>query len=156
MVLGRYGLRRTRLLVVGLHGWWLPWVFLISHCHHWQRNHHPLTYLLTVTGALPEKAIEEEKVVDDLLAKTQERSENYVLGLKSQATQARPETPILDQGLIDSLLANDAYNFLVRRALGAGLAVKRVQADKAHLLERRKNLEDFLKSGGSDQATIIA
>ena len=27
--------------------------FLISHCHHWQRNHHPPTYLLTVTGALP-------------------------------------------------------------------------------------------------------
>jgi len=26
---------------------------LISHCHHWQRNHHPPTYLLTVTGALP-------------------------------------------------------------------------------------------------------
>jgi hypothetical protein len=28
--------------------------FLISHCHHWQRNHHPPTYLLTVTGALPQ------------------------------------------------------------------------------------------------------
>jgi hypothetical protein len=27
--------------------------FSTSHCLHWQRNHHPPSYLLTVTGTLP-------------------------------------------------------------------------------------------------------
>ena len=112
-------------------------------------------YLRTLEGQ-EQKAIEEEKVVDDLLAKAQERSQNYVLGIKSQAAQQRPETPVLDQGLVDSLLANDAYNFLVRKALVAGLEVKRIQADKAQLLERHKNMETFLKSTGEDQSAIIA
>jgi ElaB/YqjD/DUF883 family membrane-anchored ribosome-binding protein len=115
-----------------------------------------MDYYLRTLEDQEQKAIEEEKVVDDLLAKSQERSQNYVLGIKSQAAQQRPESPILDQGLIDSLLANDAYNFLVHRALDAGLAVKRIQADKAQLLERRKNMETFLKSTGEDQSAIIA
>jgi len=115
-----------------------------------------MDYYLRTLEDQEQKAIEEEKVVDDLLAKSQERSQNYVLGIKSQAAQQRPESPILDQGLIDSLLANDAYNFLVRKALDAGLAVKRIQADKAQLLERRKNMETFLKSTGEDQSAIIA
>jgi len=115
-----------------------------------------MDYYLRTLGDQEQKAIEEEKVVDDLLARTQERSQNYVLGIKSQATQQRPETPILDQGLIDSLLANDAYNFLVRRALDAGLVVKRIQADKSQLLERRKSMEEFLKSNGNDQSANIA
>jgi hypothetical protein len=115
-----------------------------------------MDYYLRALEDQEQKAIEEEKVVDDLLGKTQERSQNYVLGIKSQATQQRSETPILDQGLIDSLLANDAYNFLVRRALDAGMEVKRIQADKAQLLERRKSMEEFLKGDGKDQSTIIA
>ena len=115
-----------------------------------------MDYYLRTLEDQEQKAIEEEKVVDDLLAKSQERSQNYVLGIKSQAAQQRLEAPILDQGLVDSLLANDAYNFLVRKALDAGLAVKRIQADKAQLLERRKNMEAFLKSTGEDQSTIIA
>jgi hypothetical protein len=115
-----------------------------------------MDYYLRTLGDQEQKAIEEEKVVDDLLAKSQERSQNYVLGIKSQAAQQRPEAPILDQGLIDSLLANDAYNFLVHRALDAGLTVKRIQADKAQLLERRKNMEAFLKNTGEDQSAIIA
>jgi len=115
-----------------------------------------MDYYLRTLEDQEQKAIEEEKVVDDLLAKSQERSQNYVLGIKSQAAQQRPESPILDQGLIDSLLANDAYNFLVRKALDAGLAVKRIQSDKAQLLERRKNMETFLKSTGEDQSAIIA
>lgn len=115
-----------------------------------------MDYYLRVLEDQEQKAIEEEKVVDNLLGKTQERSQNYVLGIKSQATQVRPETPILDQGLIDSLLVNDAYNFLVRRALDSGLAVKRIQADKAHLLERRKSMEEFLKSDVKDQPSAVA
>jgi anti-sigma-K factor RskA len=115
-----------------------------------------MDYYLRTLESHEQKAIEEEKVVDDLLAKSQERSQNYVLGIKSQAAQQHPEAPILDQGLIDSLLANDAYNFLVRKALVAGLEVKRIQADKAQLLERHKNMEAFLKSTGEDQSAIIA
>jgi hypothetical protein len=115
-----------------------------------------MDYYLRTLEDQEQKAIEEEKVVDELLAKSQERSQNYVLGIKSQAAQQRPETPVLDQGLVDSLLANDAYNFLVRRALDAGLAVKRIQADRAQLLERRKNMEAFLKSTSEDQSAIIA
>ena len=79
-----------------------------------------------------------------------------MLGIKSQAVQARPETPILDQGLIDSLLANDAYNFLVRQALNAGFEVKRIQAEKAILLERRKIMQEFLDNTNGDKKDLIA
>ena len=115
-----------------------------------------MDYYLRTLGDQEQEAIEEERVVDDLLGKTQERSQNYVLGIKSQASQQRPESPILDQGLIDSLLANDASNFLVRRALDAGLKVKRIQALKSQLVGRRKNMEGFLRSNGEDQSVIIA
>jgi len=115
-----------------------------------------MDYYLQTLEDQEQRAVEEEKVVDDLLAKTQARSQNYVLGIKSEAEQQRPEGPILDQGLIDSLLANDATNFLVRQALDAGLKVKRVQADKAQLLERRKSMELFLKSNSEDQSATIA
>ena len=115
-----------------------------------------MDYYLHTLEDQEHKAIEEGKVIDDLLAKSQERSENYVLGIKSQASQQRPESPILDQGLIDSLLANDAYNFLVRQALSAGLSIKRIQAEKAEVLERRKDMEAFLGSNTENQSSIIA
>ena len=115
-----------------------------------------MDYYLSTLEDREKRAIEEEKVVDNLLDKTQERSQNYVLGVKSQATQQRSEAPILDQGLIDSLLANDASNFLVRRALDAGLKVKRVQAEKALLVGRRQSMEEFIKSDDKDQSSIIA
>jgi len=115
-----------------------------------------MDYYLRTLQDQEQKASEEEKVIDDLLAKSQERSENYVLGIKSQATQQRPESPILDQGLIDSLLANDASNFLVRQALSAGLNVKRIQAEKVQLLERRKDMEVFLNDNSQNQSAIIA
>jgi len=115
-----------------------------------------MDYRLQILEDQEQKAIEEEKVVDDLLAKSMERSQNYVLGVKSHATEQRTESPILDQGLIDSLLANDAYNFLVRQALKAGLTVKNIQAEKAELLERRKGMEAFNKNNTEDQSAIIA
>jgi hypothetical protein len=100
------------------------------------------------------QAVEEERVVTELMARTQDRSQNYVLGIRSQAQQ-RPDSnaPIVDQGLIDSLLQNDAYNFLMRRALDAGLAVKAIQAEKARLLERRKAMEAFLSDDRTSQAS---
>jgi hypothetical protein len=97
---------------------------------------------------------EEETVVTGLLEKTQERAQNYVLATKTQSPQGNQ--PMMDQGFIDSLLANDAYNFLIRRALDAGLGVKRIQADKARLQQRRQRMESFAKEAGQDQAAAIA
>ena len=102
-----------------------------------------------------QKAVEEERLINGLLAKAQERSQNYVLGIKSQATERRAEAPILDQGLVDSLLANDAYNFLVRRSLEAGLVVNRIQAEKARLLGRRANMEGFFKASRENPNGIL-
>jgi hypothetical protein len=115
-----------------------------------------MDYYLRTLEDKEQEAMEEEKVIDELLGKAQDRPENYVLGIKSQATQQRSESPLLDQGLIDSLLENDAYNFLVHRALDAGLTVKKIQAEKAQLIERRKNMESFLKSSGDDQSAVTA
>jgi hypothetical protein len=96
---------------------------------------------------------EEEAVVSELLKRTQERAQSYVLATKAQNFGSQP---LMDQGFIDSLLANDAYNFLIRRALEAGLAVKKVQSDKARSLERRARMETFTKGEVRDQATAIA
>ena len=115
-----------------------------------------MEYILGTLKDQQEKAQAEEKVVDDLLSKTEERSQNYVLGIKSQTTQQRPESPILDQGLIDSLLANDAYNFLVRQALTAGLKVKGIEAERARLLERKKDMETFLSRKATDQTALFS
>jgi hypothetical protein len=115
-----------------------------------------MNYYLRVLENQERRAVEENKVVTGLLAQTQERAQNYVLGVKSQATQPRNDAPILDQGLIDSLLANDAYNFLVRRALDAGLQVKRIQAEKARLQELRENMSSFVSKNVGDQAQIFS
>lgn len=115
-----------------------------------------MDYLLRTLNDQEQRAIEEEKVVDDLLAKSQERSQNYVLGIKSQVSQQRPEAPIIDQGLIDSLLANDANNFLVHQALSTGLKVKDIQAETAQLLERRKDMDAFTNRPIQNQSVVIA
>lgn len=99
---------------------------------------------------------EEESIVTSLLARTQERAQNYVVASKSQP--APGSQPLLDQGFIDSLLANDSYNFLVRKALDAGLALKSVQAE----LAKQKSLQARLvktygnSTAGLDQVTLNA
>ena len=114
-----------------------------------------LDYQLRLLQDQESKAVQEQAVVQDLLAKAQERSQNYVLGVKSQATQVSPQTPLLDQGLIESLLANDAYTFLVHQALTAGLKVKDIEADQAALTERRKRME-ALPDNLPNEAALIA
>ena len=101
------------------------------------------------------RALDEESVIKDLLAQAQNHDQNYVLGVKNQAAQPRTNTPVLDQGVIDSLLANDSYGFLVRRALTAGLKVKLVQADKGLLLEQIENMKSFSKGTIDDQSAIV-
>lgn len=100
-----------------------------------------LDYYLQNLADRERKAVEEDKLVQDLLEKASEHAQSYVLGVKTQAAQPRSEAPVLDQGLIDSLLANDAYSFLVHKALESGLAVRQLQSEEAILRERKKRLE---------------
>jgi hypothetical protein len=113
-----------------------------------------MDYYLRTLEDQEQRLKEEEAVVTNLLGKTQERAQSYVLATKAQNPQG--SQPLMDQGFIDSLLANDAYNFLIRRALESGLAVKRLQSDKARMLERRQRMESFAKGEVIDQAVAIA
>ncbi len=113
-----------------------------------------MDYYLRTLEDQEQRLKEEESVVTALLERTQERAQNYVLATKALNPQG--SQPLIDQGFIDSLLANDAYNYLVRRALEAGLAVKRVQAEKARLMERRQRMESFITANQGDQASAIA
>jgi hypothetical protein len=113
-----------------------------------------MDYYLRTLEDQEQRLKQEEAVVTALLERTQERAQNYVLATKAQNPQGNQ--PLMDQGFIDSLLANDAYNYLVRRALEAGLAVKRVQAEKARLLERRQRMESFATDREVDQAAAVA
>ncbi|HEY8994464.1 MAG TPA: hypothetical protein VIM71_07380 [Lacunisphaera sp.] len=115
-----------------------------------------MDYYLKTLGDEESKASEEEKVVQALLKQTQERMQNYVLGVKSQAAQQRTESLIVDQGLVDSLLANDANNFLVRKALDASLKTRNIQSQKAILQEQRNNMETFIKSDLAQKTDTLA
>ncbi len=113
-----------------------------------------MDYYLRTLQDQEQRLTQEESVVANLLTRTQERSQNYVLATKVQSPQ--DNQPLLDKGFIDTLLANDAYNFLVRKALDAGLAVKAVQSDIEQLQDRRKRMESFAKGAVSDQTAAIA
>ena len=115
-----------------------------------------MNYYLRQLEDREQQAVEEERVVRDLLTQTGSRSENVVLGVKTQAAQNQPNSAVLDQGLIDSLLENDAYNFLVRKALDAGLKVKEIQAEKNRLLDLRDNMKTFVSSTATDQSVVTA
>ncbi|MFT3780612.1 MAG: hypothetical protein QM790_01265 [Nibricoccus sp.] len=103
------------------------------------------------------RAVDAENVVKELLKQTQDREQqSYVLGVKGQVSQQRPNAPVIDQNVVDSILASDAYNFLVREALKAGLRVKEIQADIAVLKEHIDNMTAFSKEAFADQTSIIA
>jgi hypothetical protein len=106
-------------------------------------------YYLKTLSEDEDRAAEEEKVVQALLKQSQERMQNYVLGVKSQTGAQRSDGTVIDQGLVDSLLANDANNFLVRESLKASLKTRRIQSDKATLLDRRKNVIDLIAAGAA-------
>lgn len=113
-----------------------------------------MDYYMRTLEDQEQRLTQEAEVVTNLLSKTQERGQNYVLATKAQPLQGAQA--MLDQGFIDTLLANDAYNFLVREALKAGLAVKRIQSDIAQLEDRRQRMESFTKGEIKDQAAAIA
>lgn len=116
-----------------------------------------MDYTLKTMADQERIALEDEKTVREYLGMAEEhsRTENYVIGVKSQVTQPRNDSPILDQGLVNSLLANDSYNFVIRRALDASLKVKQIQAEEARVLERRKEMETALREDTSDQPAML-
>lgn len=115
-----------------------------------------MDYYLKSLGDGERLALEQEKVVQDLLKQAQERGQSYALGIKSQAPQQRNDSLVVDQGLVDSLLANDAYNFLVRQALDAGLKTRGIQSEIAILQERRNIMESFLNAKAPEQMETLA
>ena len=115
-----------------------------------------LDYMLKTLEDQERVAIEEDKAGKEYLEGAQTHSQNYVLGVKSHVQQQHPDSPVLDQGLVDSLLANDAYNFLVRKALDATLKLKRIQAEQARLKERRKEMDAALTDALMSDPAITA
>lgn len=113
-----------------------------------------MDYYLRTLSDRELQAVEEEKVVQDLLRQAQDREQRYALGVKSQ-TQQRNDGILVDQGLVDSLLANDAYNFLVRQTLEASLKTRRIQSEKAILQERRDSMEKFITSNAAEKTEAL-
>lgn len=113
-----------------------------------------MDYRLRVLSEEEQRLTQEESIVRDLMAKADLRSQSYVLGIKSQLNSNKNEAPLLDQGLIDSLVQNDSYNFLVRRALDVGIRAKDMSSRKAELEERRKRLAEFLDKDVSKRDSI--
>lgn len=115
-----------------------------------------LDYYLHLLDEREHHAIENESVVKDLLTQAQAHTQGYVLGIKSQVAQQRNEPTVLDQGLINSLLANDAYNFLVHKDLDAGLEVNEIQAEQVRVTDLRDNLKSLSKSTAPVQASLMS
>jgi len=102
-----------------------------------------------------QQVLANQGVINDLLMQVQSRSPSYILGVKGQLPQPQASTPIIDQGLLDSLLANDSYNMLVRKALDNGVELKQIQYQEAQLLDKRTALNAFLEKDPGDQSAII-
>jgi len=102
-----------------------------------------------------QQVLANQGVINDLLMQVQSRSPSYILGVKGQLPQPQASTPIIDQGLLDSLLANDSYNMLVRKALDNGVELKQIQNQEAQLLDKRTALNAFLEKDPGDQSAII-
>ena len=114
-----------------------------------------LDYQILTLDEQYRRAVEQQSVVKELLTMSGERMQNYVLGIKSQAPANRPDVPLVDQGLIDSLLQNDTTSLLVREALTAGNRLKDIEARRAQVMERRKRMESFLKSNEQRQELLL-
>ena len=65
-------------------------------------------------------------------------------------------SPLIDQGLIDSLLANDAYGFLIRKALEVGSRTREIQSEISILDERRSLMGSFTEADDDLQEDVIS
>ncbi len=115
-----------------------------------------MDYYLRTVEDQEREAQEQLEVVDDLLTKHQEHFQDYVLGVQSGGSTNRAAATVLNENVINSLIANDSYNFLIRRALDAGMDLKRIQGKKEQLIERRKTFESFAAIPASAQVVYIA
>jgi hypothetical protein len=93
----------------------------------------------------------EEKVVNDLLERAQNRGQSYVLSAKAQTES---NSPIISQNILDTLVASDAYNFLIRKSLDAGIRVQDVHARKEKALNMEKELQDFSEKTQAERAAL--
>ena len=101
-------------------------------------------------------ALEQEALVKDLLSLTQGRTQSYVLGVTSDSAQTRTTAPLIDRSMVESLIVNDAKNFLVREAMDAGLRVAEAQNDKLKIEGMRDSLRKFIEANQSTQAAVLA
>lgn len=114
-----------------------------------------MDYQLQTLGDQEHQAMQEEQLTRELLTRAEGHNDSHVLGVKSQAGQSSGGGTILDQGLVDSLLANDTYNFMMRKALDAGLKVKDIQSEKDRIMLRRKQMELAMFGGKEDESMLV-
>lgn len=98
---------------------------------------------------------QQEEYIQSLLNQaSSDKSHRYVMAAKEQGQGQ--VTPVVDPGLINSLIENDAYNFLVRKALDIGLRSRSAHAELAQILERRKRITELSASENrSDKADTV-
>jgi hypothetical protein len=115
-----------------------------------------MDYQLYELSNLEKHQTEEERTAREFLNDAANHNSNYVLGVKSQITdQHSSNTPVLDKGLVDSLLANDTYSFIMKKALEASLKVKDTQVQQVIIFEKRKRMESALKSNSEIDKELI-
>lgn len=119
-----------------------------------QRAMMKLNYdLQTVEDGLGQAA-DQNQLISRLLAGAGEHAQGYTLAVKSTAAEHGDTPVVLDQGMINSLLANDEYNFLIRKALDAGTLAAKLQAERDQLLELRQRMESFDKLPLGSQSSL--
>jgi ElaB/YqjD/DUF883 family membrane-anchored ribosome-binding protein len=99
---------------------------------------------------------EEENVIKDLMVQSQGHNPNYAIAFQSRSPQNRLAGPALDEKVVEILMAGDAYNLLVRRALDTGLKVNELRSEKARLTYLKDNLNSFLQNEQKAQSAVLA
>jgi len=105
-----------------------------------------MNYKLYELSNLEKKQIEEEKSSREYLDEVARHTSSYILGVKSQITNEHNNTPILDKDLIDSLVANDTYSFILKKALDASLKLKNTQVEQIIIADNLKSMQAALDS----------
>jgi len=106
-----------------------------------------MDYQIYELSNLEKYQIEEERTVREFLNDAANHNSNYILGIKSQFNDSHSlNTPVIDKNLLDSLLANDTYSYIMKKALEASLKVKETQVQQIIISEKRKQMELSLKS----------
>jgi hypothetical protein len=106
-----------------------------------------MEYQMATLSEQEQRAQAEDATTRELLARAESRNSNYVLAVKSQAAA---NAPVMDQGLVDSILANDTYSFLMRKALESSIKVKDLQSEEAQVSERKKKMLEAMNGKSSD------